>query len=88
MMFLFHAAVTLGLIAFSLGVGLFIWGLRNQGAGIQLAKTLGILVAIIAVLSILCSGYYAIKYWHEGYFETPAAMEKVVTLMRDTTREA
>lgn len=39
-MFLFHVAMTLGLIAFSLGMILFMWGLRNQGVGVQLAKTL------------------------------------------------
>lgn len=77
MMFLFHTAMTLGLIAFSLGVSLIIWGLRNQGAGVQLARVLGSLVVIIAVISMLCSSFYVIKYWHEGYFESPAALEKV-----------
>lgn len=77
MMFLFHTAMALGLIAFSLGLSLIVWGLRNEGAGVQLAKVLGSLVAIIAMISMLCSSYYVIKYWHEGYFESPAAMEKV-----------
>ncbi|MBA2655329.1 MAG: hypothetical protein H0U71_09755 [Gammaproteobacteria bacterium] len=76
MMFIFHSAITLGLIAFSLGISLLIWGLRNEGAAIQLAKIAGSLVAIFAVISMLCSTYYVTKYWHEGYFETPTAAIK------------
>ncbi|AWN72383.1 hypothetical protein LEAN103870_12780 [Legionella anisa] len=77
MMFLFHIAITMGFIAFILSISLLIWGLRHQGAGVSLAKVLGSLIAVLSVIGVLCSGYYGIKYWHEGYFETPAAMEKV-----------
>lgn len=77
MMFIFHVAITVGLVALSLGTSLLIWGLRNEGAGIQLAKVIGSLVAIFAVLSMLCSAYYVTKYWHEGFFETPAAITKM-----------
>jgi hypothetical protein len=77
MMFLFHIAIAMGFMVFLFGISLFIWGLRHEGAGVPLAKVLGSLVAILAVIGILCSGYYGIKYWHEGYFETPAAMGKV-----------
>ncbi len=76
MMFIFHVAITVGLIAFSSGISLLIWGLRNEGAAIQLAKVVGSLVAILAVISMLCSTYYVIKYWHEGYFQTPTATIK------------
>lgn len=77
MMFIFHVAITLGLVAFSLGIALLIWGMRNEGAGIQLAKVFGILVAIFAVISMLCSVYYNIKYWKKGFFETPTTIGSV-----------
>lgn len=74
MMFTFHAALALAFIAIVLGISLFIWGLRQPGAGASLAKVVGILIAIVAALDILCSIYYAMKYWHEGYFQTPSGI--------------
>ncbi|QLH42418.1 MAG: hypothetical protein HWD59_06670 [Coxiellaceae bacterium] len=74
MMFTFHSAIALALIAIALGIGLFIWGMRQEGVGASLAKIVGILIAIVAAVDILCSIYYAVKYWHEGYFQTPSGI--------------
>lgn len=70
-MFMFHAAMMLGLIAIALGVILVVWGSRNEGQGITFAKIFGYLIIIVAILGEICSSYYSIKYWHEGYFNTP-----------------
>lgn len=83
MMFTFHIAVTLELIAFAIGFGLIIWSLRNEGKAIQLAKNIGTIVAIVAVLGMLCSTYYGVKYWHEGYFQTPLGMMQGKPMMKE-----
>ncbi|HBC0466369.1 TPA: hypothetical protein I8Y90_000383 [Legionella pneumophila] len=51
-----------GFLGFLFSITLFIWGLRHKGAGVPLAKVLGSLVAVLAVIGILCSGYYGIKF--------------------------
>lgn len=73
-MFMFHAAIYLGLLAFTAGLILYIWALRSQGAGTTLAKTLGMIIAVVSLLGIVCLGYYAIAYWHQGYFQKPTGM--------------
>lgn len=74
MMFTFHSAMMLALIAIALGVVLIVWSLRNEGQGIALAKVFGWLILIIAILGMLCSTYYSVAYWYKGYFQTPAGM--------------
>lgn len=74
MMFLFHSAMGLSLIAIALGVMLVVWSLRNEGKGVQLAKVFGILIVIVAIFGQICSTYYSLKYWSNGYFESPAGM--------------
>ncbi|AOU04111.1 TPA: hypothetical protein ACGG3U_001263 [Legionella pneumophila] len=71
MMFMFHSAEMLGLIAIALGIMLVVWALRNEGKSIGLAKIFGWLIVIIGILGELCSTYYAIKYWYAGYFQMP-----------------
>jgi hypothetical protein len=62
-MFLFHAAISLGLIALASGTALLVWAMRNQGAGTSVAKVFGYIVVILASLSILCSIYSAVHTW-------------------------
>lgn len=74
MMFTFHAAFFLGLLALSAGLSFYIWTLRKPGAGTALAKVFGLIIIIASVSGILCLSYYAISYWHQGYFKTPMGM--------------
>jgi len=74
MMFLTHIAFALEIIALMLGAGLVTWSLRTEGAGTTLAKVVGILAMIVIPLGILCTAYYSLKYWHEGYFDKPMSM--------------
>ncbi|HBD7309442.1 TPA: hypothetical protein KKX07_000083 [Legionella pneumophila] len=71
MMFMFHSAEMLGLIAIALGIMLVVWALRNEGNSTGLSKIFGWLIVIIGILGELCSTYYAIKYWYAGYFQMP-----------------
>ncbi|MCZ4719576.1 hypothetical protein O6C86_10170 [Legionella pneumophila] len=71
MMFMFHSAEMLGLIAIALGIMLVVWALRNEGSSTGLSKVFGWLIVIIGVLGELCSTYYSIKYWYAGYFQMP-----------------
>lgn len=71
MMFMFHSAEMLGLIAIALGIMLVVWALRNEGNSTGLSKVFGWLIVIIGILGELCSSYYAIKYWYAGYFQMP-----------------
>lgn len=73
-MFQFHEAFSAGMIALAAGTALYIWSGRNEGFGTGLAKLIGVLVIIFSITSTLCTVYYGVKYWWEGYFKTPAIM--------------
>lgn len=70
-MFMFHAAMMLGLIAIALGVTLVVWSMRNEGQGIGMASIFGYIIIIVAILGEICNTYYSLNYWHQGYFQTP-----------------
>lgn len=67
MIFLFHAAFALELIALIASVSLFIWALRHEGPGIPLGRGVGFIVTLLAILGMLSTGQYGGKYWEEGY---------------------
>ena len=50
------------LIAFSFGFSLIIWSMRTQGAGTMLAKIVGIIVVVLAVLDMVCTSYTSARY--------------------------
>ena len=43
----------MGLIALSAGVALLIWSMRNEGAGIKLAKIFGYIITIISIILLV-----------------------------------
>ncbi|MBA2655316.1 MAG: hypothetical protein H0U71_09685 [Gammaproteobacteria bacterium] len=71
--FSFHVATALIFIAFGLGIAFIAWSFRNQGEGVKLVRVTGYIIAILAVLGYLCTLYYGVKYWSEGYYKTPTA---------------
>lgn len=79
-MFMFHIAFSLGLIALTAGTTLYIWSSRNSGIGSGFAKLIGILVIIFSISSTLCTAYYGVKYWSQGYFESPMAMHGMMQM--------
>ena len=77
-MFMFHAALALGLIALTAGTALLAWSKRADTAGSGFAKIIGILVIIFAIGSTLCTIYYGVKYWQQGDFQNPMGMHSMV----------
>jgi len=73
-MFIMHISA---LLAYSVLLGstvLIIWSIRNKGKGRILANTIGALVLILSLFSMICIGYYGIKYWAHGNFDTSSDM--------------
>jgi predicted membrane protein len=77
-MFQFHSAFSLGLIALSAGTALFSWS-RQQDRS-TFAKIIGILIIIFSITSTLCTVYYGITYWQQGYFQSPMSMQHTMPL--------
>ncbi|MCD6039050.1 MAG: hypothetical protein K0S27_450 [Gammaproteobacteria bacterium] len=67
MMFLIHAVFALGLISLTAGAALYIFALRNKGAGSGLGKIVGAIVMIISTFSLVCSFCLGLKIWREVY---------------------
>lgn len=63
-MFMFHIAFSLGLIALSAGIALYVVCKKIPGSG--LAKLVAFLIIIFSLLSTLCTSYYGFKYWQAG----------------------
>ncbi len=58
-----HISFSLGLIALVIGLSLFLWSLRAEpGPGIALAKAVGIIVFILAILQLIFTIYSGIRY--------------------------
>ncbi len=63
-MFVSHITFVLSLMALVAGTFLYVWALRNGGAGKTLAAVVGFIVVVLSVISILCNGYYSYKFWN------------------------
>jgi len=74
MMFMFHTAYALYLLSLAAGLGLFIWSSRNVGKGVGIAKFFSVIIMLLSILGIACTGYFGTKYWQEGYFSVPTDM--------------
>jgi hypothetical protein len=73
-MFAFHAAFALGMISLTMGTALYAWASSRHEPGRGFARLIGVLVILFSLTSTLCTVYYGIKYWKEGYFQGPMAM--------------
>src|SRR4030067_3039709 len=74
LMFCFHIAFSVGLIALASSAAILIWAKVHENVGTGLAKSIGYLVVLFSVLNIACTGYCAFKYWQQGYFDKPCPM--------------
>jgi hypothetical protein len=83
LMFTFHIAQALSLMALGLGVGFIVWAGRNQGSGAGALKFFGYIIAILSVLNIACNSYTSYKYWQKGYYEMPMMMKMMGNQMPD-----
>ena len=73
-MFLGNQAFEIGLIALAAGIALILWSIRNEEKRANIARICGYIIAILAIFNMLCISYYIVRYWHEGYFQTPAGI--------------
>lgn len=74
MMFALDAAFALGFLALIGGTALLMLtgkeGLAARGFG----KVVAYVTIIAAILTLLCTTYYGVRYWVDGYFEYPHGM--------------
>jgi len=77
MMFMFHAAFSLSLIALTAGVALYVSSVRAEGPGTGFAKLIGLLVVVLALASTICTGYCGLKLARTGYFSDVMKMHEM-----------
>jgi hypothetical protein len=75
MIFLYFLQLTIGIVVFIPATVLLIGALRFPGKGSTFGITIGVIVMLLSTLSIVCSSYYALKYWHKDIFEKPMMMQ-------------
>ncbi len=75
-MLVFHAdaAFALELIALGLGVFLIVWFRIHTEQAHKMCRFFAYLIIVLAILTLLCTSYYSIKYWVAGYFRYPGAL--------------
>lgn len=70
MMFLVHIAFSLIVAVFIAGCAFIAWSKRDIAAK-TLLKVAGYIAIILSLSNALCLGYYAVRYWEDGYFKAP-----------------
>ena len=65
-MFMFHVALSLGLIALTAGSALYVFSGECKGKGTCFAQAVAILVILISLISSACTIYCGIKFCQEG----------------------
>lgn len=69
MMFEMHTAFALELLAVLAGLFLATYCRKNAEAG--WLGVVSYVVVGLATFGLLCSSYYAVRYWEDGYYKTP-----------------
>ena len=69
-MFQLHTAFATELIALAAGILLLVW-VSQKEVKIVAAKIAGYFILATVLLSMLCTLYYGVRYWEDGYFRTP-----------------
>jgi len=57
MMMMLHLPFILSLFALAMGVCLYVWAVRNDGAGVNVAKYFGLGIMVMSIVSIICIWY-------------------------------
>ena len=71
MMYLMHIAIFFGLIVTAAGIAGLRFAAKERSGHFKLASWI---LIIGGVGSIACMSYFSVKYWHDGYFDTPCPM--------------
>ncbi len=72
-MFEAHIAFSAGFISLIVGLAFLIW-LKKQNEQCRFAKCIGWLVVFFSITGLLCTTYYSVRYWKDGYFRAPHVM--------------
>ena len=75
MVFLANMAIAAGLIALVAGAALLAYSCK-EGIGCRaFVKAVAYITIAISILSLLCTGYYSMRYCEAGYFKHPHMMK-------------
>ncbi|MCP5468544.1 MAG: hypothetical protein H7A32_04670 [Deltaproteobacteria bacterium] len=71
MMFQADTAFAVELLALVAGTALLIFAGRENVCCKAFAKIVGYFTIVAAILAMLCTFYYTVRYWEEGHFSHP-----------------
>lgn len=71
-MFESHIAFGVTLLALAAAAALLGFSAKTEGCCKSWMKTVAYLVLVLGALNLLCTTYYTVKYWGDGYFKTPS----------------
>ncbi len=71
MIFEYHIAFALQLLALASGIVILSFARRPNQAKDSLLTIGGIVIIIATLLAMACNIYYATRYWEDGYFKNP-----------------
>lgn len=75
MMFQADAAFATELVALVAGTFLLVWAGRKEDVCCKgFAKVVAYFTIVAAIFALLCTSYYTMRYWEDGYFRSPGAM--------------
>jgi uncharacterized Zn-finger protein len=74
MVFLADIAIATGLIALVAGAALLAYSCKAGMSCRTFVKAIAYVTIALSVLSLLCTGYYSLRYWEDGYFKHPRVM--------------
>ncbi len=79
MMFQADAAFALELIALGIGFWVLLKTRNDEAGNLKGFGTfIGYFIIIVAFIAILCTGYYTVRYWEDGYFAKPNTAQMVM----------
>lgn len=70
-MFESHIALGMNLLVLVAAAGLLGFAAKTDACCKTLMKSVAYGVLVLGVLNILCTSYYTVRYWEDGYFKTP-----------------
>lgn len=68
MIFSFHMAFGILLIALAAGLALFFKAQKHESG---FGKVLAILIVLFAIVHLGCTSYYGYSFWKKGYYDMP-----------------
>ncbi len=68
MMCMLNLSIAVELIALGVGIAFLVWAYQSSGAGTKLAKVFGYIIAILAVVLMVFTGYCGTMHWMKRGF--------------------